>query len=644
MRPTRIEFVWLPLVLAALLIIYLPGLGNRLVFDDEYLASGRLFLDYASLADIRTRMLAYGSFTWVRELFGDDWWKQRAVNVAIHAATVGVLWAFWREIVRHVEPTPGEYQRSPALGIAVGIFALNPVAVYAVAYLIQRSILMATLFTVLALWLFAIAVRRGSLALLAAAFLAYALGVVSKEYAILAPLAAIPVYILVARPRPARILAMGAVVAVLAGGVAYLLVKQYGEILGKPFDEYSQVYLAQLARLQPGADKNAFALSILNQSWLFFHYGVRWFIPVAEWMSINLRPPFPVTWGFPHVLGIVGYLSVLAGGAFLLLRYRDWRALLGLSLLLPALLFGTEFATVWVQDPFVLYRSYLWAIGVPGLAFLALHGNPVRVLLPVSLVIGGLLVWQALDRVTSLATPERAWTDAIRKLPDDPRSVGRWFPYVNRGAAYAETNQFGLALKDYQRASTLGDMGMGAFSAGSLLSLSGQHSLALGAFAEAEKQGYNVYNLPFQRGLALAALGRNEEAYAQLQAARAMNPPSPTRELVLLHSGRIAMTIGRQADAVRDLKLLERLDPRQREGRQMLAMALIMTGDAAGARTVADALVKEEPSARAYYARALANYGLKQKADASADIENAIRIGGDNPNLREWRAKIQAMK
>jgi hypothetical protein len=254
------------------------------------------------------------------------------VNLAIHAGTVGLLWAFWREVLRHVEPTPGEYQRSPALGIAVGIFALNPVAVYAVAYLIQRSILMATFFTVLALWLFAMAVARRSWPLHAAAFLAYALGVLSKEYAILAPLAAIPVYILIARPPPWRIAAMGAAVAALAGGVAYLLVRQYGEILGKPFDEYSNVYLAQLAQLQPGADKHAFALSILNQSWLFFHYGVRWFLPVAEWMSINLRPPFPVTWGFPHVLGIVGYLSVLGGGAFLLLRYRDWRALVGLAL------------------------------------------------------------------------------------------------------------------------------------------------------------------------------------------------------------------------------------------------------------------------------------------------------------------------
>ena len=54
------RLLWLPLVLAALLIIYLPGFGNRLVFDDEYLATGRLFMDYATLAEVRTRMLAYG--------------------------------------------------------------------------------------------------------------------------------------------------------------------------------------------------------------------------------------------------------------------------------------------------------------------------------------------------------------------------------------------------------------------------------------------------------------------------------------------------------------------------------------------------------------------------------------------------------
>src|SRR5258706_8206495 len=151
-------------------------------------------------------------------------------------------------------------------------------------------------------------------------------------------------------------------------------------------------------------------------------------------MSIKMRPPFPVSWAsFPQVLGIAGYAAVVAGGFYLLLRFRDWRALLGVSILMPALLFATEFATVWVQDPFVIYRSYLWAIGVPGIVFVLLQGTPPRILLVAGLGVGSLLCWQALDRVLSMSTPVRAYGDAIRKLADDSKAEGRRFPDTHRG-------------------------------------------------------------------------------------------------------------------------------------------------------------------------------------------------------------------
>ena len=98
--------------------------------------------------------------------------------------------------------------------------------------------------------------------------------------------------------------------------------------------------------------------------------------------------------------------------------------------------------TVWVQDPFVLYRSYLWAIGVPGLVFVFLHGTWPRALAVVGTIVGVLFAWQAIERVLSLSTPETAWTDAIVKLSSDPRAVGRWFPYLNRGSYYADHDQF----------------------------------------------------------------------------------------------------------------------------------------------------------------------------------------------------------
>ena len=646
--------MWLPIVLAALLGIYLPGFGNLPVFDDAYLAEGSLLSDYREWFELRARMLSYGSFVWVQALWGEGWWKQRLVNLAIHVGVVVALWALYREILRHVAlpaDEPGDaakaaapYHRSPALGFAIGFFALNPVAVYAVAYLIQRSILLATLFVVLGLWLFARGLAKRKPLFHAVALACYMLAVISKEHAILAPLAAVPLYILIARPGARRLALLAGSGVLLVGAAGFILSYRYGEIIGKPFDEFSHVYLAQLSALEPNATKNAFALSILNQAWLFFHYGFRWFLPFSEWMSVNLRPPFPITLtSFPHVLGIVGYIATIAGGFFLLIRYRDWRALLGLSLLLPALLFATEFITVWVQDPFVLYRSYLWAIGVPGIVFIAFHGTPAKVLVPIGLVLAGLLMWQALDRVISLATPERAWTDAIAKLPKDPRSVGRWFPYVNRGAAFVDANQFNLAMIDFETSATLGDMGIGLVNRGSLFAANGEHRKALSSFEHAERQGYRGYNLPFQRGLSLLALGQPADAYREFELTRSMNPPSPTRELLLLNLGRTAMQLGKPDDAIHSLQQLIAKEPGTRDGRYFLAMAHVMKGEHARAREVLDQLTRDETSTRVHYARALANYGLKRKAEALADIQEAIRRGNETPHLREWRGKIEAM-
>src|SRR5262249_59957106 len=105
------------------------------------------------------------------------------------------------------------------------------------------------------------------------AWVSYGLAVLSKEHAVLAPLAALPVYILVARPARGKLAAIAAGALLLvaaAGGVLYL---RYGEILGKPFDEFSHLYIDQLAKLSPAAERDTYALSIMNEAWLFFRYG-----------------------------------------------------------------------------------------------------------------------------------------------------------------------------------------------------------------------------------------------------------------------------------------------------------------------------------------------------------------------------------
>lgn len=641
-------------MLAALLLVYLPGLGNPLVFDDAYLADGSLFAEYGSLFQLRQRSLSYGSFVWIQHLFGEGWWKQRLVNVSIHLAVVIALWAFYREILARVQPPapepgaaaaePVRLDRSPALGLAIAVFALNPVAVYAVAYLIQRSILLATLFVVLGLWAFARGVARGKWGYHVAAVACYVLAIASKEHAVMAPLAALPVYVLVARPPLRRLAIISAALSLPMAVVAWLLYSRFGAILGQAFDEYSKVYLTQLARLNPDAPARAYPLSIVNQAWLFFEYGFRWMLPYTGWMSINLRPPFPLTLAtFPQVLGIVGYVAALLGSAYLLLRFRDWRALLGLSLLLPGLLFATEFVTVWVQDPFVLYRSYLWAIGIPGLVFCLAHGPSARVLLGVGLVASGLLVWQALDRVLSMDSAERVWSDAIAKQPNDPRAVGRWFAYLNRGNAYMDREELDLALTDFANSSALGDMGMGSYNVGAVLAAKGRHAQALAAFDQAQKQGYEIYSLPLQRGQSLAALGRFDEALAQFEAAWNLQPPSPTAETALINMARLGLQLERVDVAIASLEQLLARDPRHKEARYLRGMAHLKKGEHERARDAFTALLAEEQSVGAYYGRAMANFAARRKSDARADIEQALQGDPRNPQLRQLHDRILAM-
>jgi tetratricopeptide (TPR) repeat protein len=242
-----------------------------------------------------------------------------------------------------------------------------------------------------------------------------------------------------------------------------------------------------------------------------------------------------------------------------------------------------------------------------------------------------------------MSSPERLWTDAIRKLPDDPRSVGRWFSYLNRGAARVERGQYNLAMEDFESSSKLGDKGAGLVNRGSLYAANGEHQNALLSFAVAEREGYNVYNLPFQRGLSLLAVGQAREAYLQFNKAWNMKPPSPTRELVLLNMGRAGLQAGLVDEAVMSLEGLVYVQPSNADARFYLAMAQVAKKNYTAALATLEPMPKEA-SARAHYARALAHYGLQHRAEALAEIDEAIRIGPDTPHLREWRARIQAMK
>lgn len=658
----KAPYLFALILLLAVLGVYLPGLNNELLFDDLRLTEGSIFGVYGNLLDVKQRMISYGSFVWVEHFVGAGWWKQRIVNLVLHLGVVAAVYVFFKALLASTRfPQDMEEQahfassQCAALRVGVALFALHPVAVYAVGYLIQRSILMATLFAVLACWAFVRGLQTQRVALYAGALLSYLLAVLSKEHAVMTIVLAVPLYIHVRRPSWKKAVALTGGALLLLALVAAVLLHFYGAVMGRLFDAQSVAFAQQLEALQPGITQRMFPLSIINQAALFFAYGLLWIVPYVGWMSIDIRPAFPLglasSW---HVLGALGYVALLIGAAWLLLRRTGALSLAALLVLFPLVWFATEFSTVWVQDPFVLYRSYLWAVVLPGLLAVALTGFKPQTIYTWGVVLGLVFGALALERQLSLTDEVAAWTDAAEKtdLTAPANAVGRSRPFLNLGAYYIRKGMTEQAERNIGKAVALrdrGELGNGAlFNSGVVLQFKKKHAEALQAFSAAEAQGYAEPALYFHKGESQAALGQLVPALESFRVALSkMEKDSKQQDVVPTIRIRLvetAMAAQRYDEAISGFKVLLQTNPKDPRLLLGLGMARVGKGETKAAIEVFDQLIATNPGAPVYYGRAIAHHQAGQQAASLSDIDQAIKLDPRNPQYNQMRAIIAAPK
>jgi Flp pilus assembly protein TadD len=579
------------LLAIAVFLLYAGSYRYPLVFDDKLINLIDLPDMTSSCASLKRRCVASTTLGLSYLAAGFDLFWFRAGNVLCHAAAAVACFLFLDRLFEAaLARGPGEdaamtagNRRATALCGAVW-FAAHPVAVYGVAYLSQRTILMATLFSLLSLFAFVRALSAQSRGALWLSVLLYALALASKEHAIMLPAVALAIAVLLRRPIPGSWLEWLALISVLAGAAVFIMLR-VDFVIGAAYEAYAR----EVDGLQAGGGApidpvNAYLASLATQAWLFFKYLFLWLIPYPGWMSIDLRQPIAdglLSW--PHGLALPAYIGYGAVAGALVFR-RGTAGLVGLGLLFPWLLFFTEFVTIRVQEPFVLYRSYLWMAGAP--AALAL---PARYLTVHRLVAGCAVVTLVFavatrDRLATFSSEVALWDDAVRKNTDhslafvdrgytsrgaallragrtdealadldrasqlNPRSA---YTYVNRAMALARKGERGQALADFDRAISLSPRFPEAHSERCLLLIRMEEpARALESCNEALRLAPNLPAALLNRSVLHLRAGRADEALADVERVLKFEPASG---IALYNRGRIYLALGRAAEARRDL-------------------------------------------------------------------------------------------
>ena len=445
---------WMLSLFAAVCLVYLPFLGNPFVFDDT-----PFFLDnnadyYAhAMFHFDLRWLPYASLGWTYAVFSDvQPHFYRLGSVLLHGANAIALFYLLRQLVGAVAP---DSRSSPQTvwGAWLGalIFALHPVGVYAAGYMIQRSILMATLFALLMQLAYLRGLLTGQKRWLALAVLAYFLACFSKEHSVLTPAVLAALTILLRDKNQVSRKALWATWGAFTAIGIFVVLRAKG-VFGTPYEAMAAALFEQqgIAESTPVLH----LLSVLTQAGLFFKYLGLWLLPNPAWMSVDMREPFVSSIGeWRGWLGAAAFLAYGLVAVRLLLR-GGITGLVGFALLYPWLQFWLEFSSIRIQEPFVLYRSYLWLPGTMLLIPLLLARYPgKRTLLALGLA-ALLLVPLSLNRLGTFSDNYRLWNDAVQLL-HSKRDSGADRVFYNRAESLALAGKWAEAAMDFERAVAL---------------------------------------------------------------------------------------------------------------------------------------------------------------------------------------------
>lgn len=529
MSDSRKMSLWVVVIGVLIAALYGQFLHNPIVFDDLYFYMpdnvGHSSIEkYSDLQFSNLRALPYATLAWTAQLFGYTLPPSRIGNFLLHWLLVIALASFVIRLYRRVLAPRESHEDErtsmvAAVLVVVSLFALHPLGVYSVGYLVQRTIVMATLFGVLALTAYLQGSEKRSRAWLWASVFLYFMATHSKEHVIMLPFVIVTLTVLLHEDWK-HFLKQNWPVFVGYALVGLLTVAQIRGVLGHIYEINAEEMLVE--------PENAWFYSILTQCWLFFKYGALWLLPNPAWMSVDMREPFAE--GFFSVYGAALVAYLLYGLVAIRLLFRRGRAgMVGFALLFPWLMFMTEFSSVRIQEIFVLYRSYIWALGGVMLLPLLLMQLNARLTIMMSVLLAATLFMISMERLASFSHPILLWDDAEKLVKDRLSLPGAGRIYYNRGTEYFNAGMLDKALPDLQKATRLSPRLSAAFgNLGLVYSGTGRNDLAIQAISHAieldsEQKIAPNFKYYYSRGAAYEANGLWREAAVDFQVSCLLN-------------------------------------------------------------------------------------------------------------------------
>jgi tetratricopeptide (TPR) repeat protein len=582
-------------------------------------------------------------------------WGYHLVNLAVHVLAALTLYGLVRRTLL-LGPRRARYEGSAAwLALAAALLWLvHPLQTESVTYVVQRSESMMGLFYLLTLY----GVLRGAEAAAgawrwyAAAVACCALGMLTKEVMVTAPLAAL-LYdrvFLAPRWRDALRRRWG-LYAGLAATWALLTARVVALFTQSPV-------AATVGFRVPGITPLEYAAS---QSGVIVHYLRLTLWPAGQCLDYGW-PPARTAW---EVLPPALVLAALLAATLWALWRRPG---LGWCGALFFLVLAPTSSIVPLKDLAFEHRMYLPLAAVVVVAVLAgealavAAGRVIRTergrrLAAVGLVAGPVIVLGALTmwRNEDYRDPAILWADVVAKRPANPRGYNNLGNTLLTRGRSAEAAGFlreavrldpSFALAHYNLGNALTDLGQPAeainhyrealrlipafpqaqYNLANALARQGHGAEAIDHYCEALRLDPRFVLAHYNLANALVHEGRPEEAVPHYQEAVRLDPGCVPAHGNL---GIVLLRQGRPAEAVVPLREACRLDPGKAPVQNELGSALLRLGEWGEAAACFGRAVALEPGAAAYH-RNLA-YALYQQGRVEEAREEYRAAGGLDP-------------